>query len=198
MWRKIKHGLTTGPPRSSWAERTQVKAMTRATMLMIAFIISVYVLMDQIWELWSPHCYVVTLSEERAEYRPESRSCRRKTRTRVKILRGLDFRAQFSMTELPSWRGGPGSSNKRTRRLNHRRQLSNLLSSKYHFWIMVHIIWTPDEFFRIFMTPSSHNIILPNSTNRCRPRVKGHQPKRGSPPWDGKSHRNSIFFLRWT
>ena len=49
--RTIKHGLTTGPPRSSWAE-TLANAMTRTAMLMTAFIVCIYVLTDQIWELW--------------------------------------------------------------------------------------------------------------------------------------------------
>ena len=82
----------------------------------------------------SSRCFFDTFLEEHkaewAEYIPKGWSCRWQTRTRVKIFRVC--RCSFiiiDLTSLPSWRGGPGSWNKRTGRLICRRQKSNHLNS---------------------------------------------------------------------
>ena len=149
--------------------------------------------MDQIWELWSPRCYVVTLSEERAEYRPKSRSCRRKTRTRVKILRRWDFREQFSMTQCAfverrrSWileQENPKTESQKATVKPPELKIS-LLDYGSHYpnpwWILSNLHRHP-LLIILFCR------ILCGSTNRCRPRAlccQGSSTKKRQ-PWDDK------------
>ena len=165
---RFKHGLTTGPPRSSWAE-TQANAMARAAMLMIDFMVCIYLLIDQIWELWGLCGRIFGKTR-----RPNEQNADPKAKAADDILYPAERRSFASILVVhnywcgkSSWRGGPGSWNMRTRRLICRRQKEgkppelewSLFGSQY-----------PNPRKDLFLWHPSHNILpLQFNLNRCRP-----------------------------